>query len=301
MAWVHSPNPRQHCQLGLNANASRDATAVYFGENLGYQAQATVTRAIIAALNVAVPKAFECGTTIVGDALIGAAAYCSNHDPWAILLALHITCDVPSLAKPNANDVEFTAPWNTAKPIEIYFDCLDDCYVAAIIVSLPFIMEQMMTAIMAVQLTSIYSQSLTPWNDTNPAIHTWDGLNLHFTCAHIVQEQSGTESTGANGYHNAANAIINDDTLNNIESTLNNELSNLNTTNNAKHQTVLASTMELCTAIAAAQQQITLLVVMPGNVPPATAAELPSVLASNNYQRNNYLKKSTIVVIKLSF
>ena len=57
-AWVHLPNPGQHRPLG-----------------------ATVTRAIIAALNVAVPKAFRRGTTAVGGALIGAAAYRSNHNP----------------------------------------------------------------------------------------------------------------------------------------------------------------------------------------------------------------------------
>ena len=49
-AWVHSPNPGQHRELGLNANVTRDAEAEYVAAKAAYQAQATVTRAIIAAL-----------------------------------------------------------------------------------------------------------------------------------------------------------------------------------------------------------------------------------------------------------
>ena len=137
-AWVHSPNPGQHRPLGLAAQATRDAEAVYLAEKSAYQAQATVTRAIIAALNIAVPKAFRRGTTAVGTALIGAAAYCSNHDPRAILLALRTTYGIPSPAERNANDAAFSDPWNTSEPIKTYFNCLEDCFVAAIIASPPY-------------------------------------------------------------------------------------------------------------------------------------------------------------------
>ncbi len=69
--------------------------------------------------------------------------------------------------------------------------------------------------------------------------------------------------TGANGYHVAANAIANDDALHNIETTLNNKLSNLHVANNAHHQTTLGSIAKLRTALAAAQQQLALLAVAP--------------------------------------
>ena len=267
-AWVNSPNPGQHRQLGLNAGDTRDAEAVYLAEKAAYQAQATVTRAIIAALNIAVPKAFKRGTTAVGGALIGAAAYRSNHDPRAILLALRTTYGIPSPAERNANDAAFAAPWNTADPIENYFDRLEDCYVAAIIASPPYTMEQMMTrAIMAIQLTGLYSQALIEWNGTPVATRTWDGLKTHFTIAYIVREQSGTGTTGNNGYHGASNLTADDDALNNIETTLNSELANLHTANNAHHQTALAGIAELRTAITAAQQQLALLAVQPPAAP----------------------------------
>ena len=276
-AWVHSPNPGQHRPLGLAAQATRDAEAVYLAEKSAYQAQATVTRAIIAALNVAVPKAFRRGTTAVGGALIGAAAYRSNMDPRAILLALRTTYGVPSPAERNANDAAFAAPWNTNEPIETYFDRLEDCYVAAIIASPPFTMAQMMTrAIMAIQLTGLYSQALIEWNSTVPATRTWETLKLHFTTAYIVREQSGTGSTGANGYHVAANTIAHDDAITNIETTLLQELTSMHTANNANHQSALAM-------IAALQQQLANLAVVPGAV---TIPPVPPAPHYNSYPRN---------------
>ena len=77
----------------------------------------------------------------------------------------------------------------------------------------------------------------------------------------------------------AANVITNDDALNNIESTLNQELSNLQLANNAHHQSALAGMAELRAAITAAQQQIALLTVQ---VPPPAPTSPPT-----NYQRNN--------------
>ena len=284
--WTNAPNPGQHRQLGLNAAETRDAEATYIAAKAAYQAQATVTRAIIAALNVAVPRAFRRGTTAAGGTLIGTAAYRSNHDPRAILLALRTTYGNPSPAERNANDAQFAAPWNTAEPIETYFDRLEDCYVAAIIASPPFTMEQMITrAIMAIQLTGVFSQAIIEWNGMAAATRTWDALKTHFTTAYIVREQSGTGTMATNGYHGAANAIANDDALTNIESTLNHELSNLQVANNAHHQSALAGIAEIRTALATAQQQIALLTVQaPTIAPPAPPSNYPR---NNRGGRNN--------------
>jgi hypothetical protein len=73
--WVHAPNPGQHRTLGLNAADTRDAEAVFEAQKIAYQAQATVTRAIIAALNAAVPKAFRHATNTAGHAIVSLAAY----------------------------------------------------------------------------------------------------------------------------------------------------------------------------------------------------------------------------------
>ncbi len=278
--WVHSPNPGQHRTLGLAAGPTRDAEAIYAAEKAAYQAQATVTRAIIGALNSAVPKAFRRGTNAAGGAIVGSSAYRSNQDPRAILLALRTTYGIPSPTERNANETLFAAPWNTAEPIETYFDRIEDCYVAALIASPPYTMEQMSTrAITSIQLTGLYSQALIEWKMIPAANQTWDHLKSHFTTAYIAREQSGTGTMTTAGYHVANNAIANDDALNNIESTLNHELANLHVANNAHHQSTLTSIADLRTALTAAQQQLALLAVTPG----AAAAPPPN----NNYRDNN--------------
>ena len=272
--WIDAPNPGTHRELGLNAMDTRDAEVVFQSMKTAYLAQTTVTRAIIAALNIAVPKAFKRSTTAAGGALIGAAAYRSNHAPRSILLALRTVYGIPSPAERNANDALFSAPWNTAEPIETFFDRLEDCYVAAIIASPPYTMEQMMTrAIMAIQITGLYSQALIEWNGTPAAARTWDALKLHFTTAYIIREQSGTGTTGSNGYHTAATAVEHDDTLTNIEATFTQELGNIQSANNAHHQAAVNSMADLRSQITAAQQQIAMLTLQ--FAPTANGANVP--------------------------
>jgi len=97
MGRLSQPGPHQ--AIGLTAQGTRDEEATYAADKAAYLAQATVTHAIIAALNVAVPKQFKRGTTAIGGAIIGAASYCSNHDPCAILLALCNTYGIPTPAE----------------------------------------------------------------------------------------------------------------------------------------------------------------------------------------------------------
>lgn len=287
--WTDSPNPGPHRPVGLAAQPTRDAEATYAAEKTAYLAQATVTRAIIAALNIAVPKQFKRGTTAMGGAIIGSTSYRSNHDPRAILLALRTTYGIPTPAERQANDTAFAAPWNSNDPIETFFDRLEDCYVAAIIATPPYTLEQMINrAIMSIQLTGLYPTALIEWNAIAPATRTWDLLKSHFTTAYITRITSGTGTTATNGYHGAANAIDNDDALNNIETTLNHELTNLQVANNAHHQSTAATVAALRADMTALQQQLAMLSTAPAAIPPPatyTAAMAPP--PGPTYQRNN--------------
>jgi hypothetical protein len=134
-----------------------------------------VTRAIIAALNATVPKAFRRATNTAGHAIVGSAAYRSNQDPRGILLHLRTTYGIPSPAKCNANEALFAAPWNTTEPIEAYFDRIEDCFAAAMIASPPYTTEQMIIrTITSIQLTGLYSQALIEWNALPDIGKTWD-------------------------------------------------------------------------------------------------------------------------------
>lgn len=169
---MDAPNPGPHQPINLNAQLTCDAKATYEAEKVAYLAQATVTRAINAALNIAVPKQFKRRTMAANGTLLGSTSYCTNHDPWAILLSLQDTYGTPSPAECQANDAAFAMPWDPNEPIKAYFDCLKDCFVAAVIAKPPYTMEQLITqAIMGIQLTGLYSQALIKWQALPPPSH----------------------------------------------------------------------------------------------------------------------------------
>jgi hypothetical protein len=220
-AWMDAPNPGPHCSVGLNAQLTRDAEAIYNASKMEYLSQLNVTQAIINALNIAVPKEFKRGTNAAGT-IMGASPYRNNNNPRAILRALRTLYGRPTPAEKQANNALFCAPWNPADPIETYFDRLEDCFVTAIIATPPYTMAQMMDmAIMTLQITGLYSQALTEWESKLPIDQTWDALKSHFATAYNLRLISGTTTAGHAGYHSASNVVENDDTLNNIEQTLN--------------------------------------------------------------------------------
>lgn len=147
-------------------------------------------------------------------------------------------------------------------------------------------------ALRAIQLTGLYSQALIEWNTLPPASQTWDTLKAHFTMAYIIREQSGTGTTTSNGYHTAANIIETDNTLANIESTLNLELAALQQANNVQHQQTINSIADIHTTLAATQQQLALMAsaapAVPQPIPP-----MPHHTPNYNphyggHARNNY-------------
>jgi hypothetical protein len=81
----------------------REAEAIYAAKKAVYQAQATVTRAIIATINNAIPKAFCHRMNTAGAAVIDSAAYLSNQDPRDILQSLCSTYGIPLPTKRYAN------------------------------------------------------------------------------------------------------------------------------------------------------------------------------------------------------
>ena len=262
--WTDAINPGPHRPVGLNAQLTRDAETIYDANKMEYLSQLNVTQAIINALNVAVPKEFKRGTNAAGT-IMGAGPYRNNNNPRAILLVLRTLYGRPTPAEKQANNALFGAPWNPADPIETYFDRLEDCFVTAIIATPPYTMAQMMDmAIMTLQITGLYSVALTEWERTPPADKTWDALKSHFATAYNLRLISGTTTAGHAGYHSAANIVERDDTLNNIEQTLNHELSSLHLANSANHH----STNQL---IAAFQQQLTALTQQLATLTPTAA------------------------------
>ena len=271
--WVDAPNPGPHCIIGLNAQLTRDAEAIYNVSKMEYLSQINMTQAIINALNIAVPKEFKRSTNAAGT-FMGASPYRNNNNPRTILLAPRTLYGRPMPAKKQANNALFGAPWNPADPIKTYFDRLEECFVTAIIATPPYTTAQMMDmAIMTLQITGLYSQALTEWESLPLKDRTWDALKSHFATMYNLHLISGTTTTGHVGYHSASNVIENDDALNNIEETLNHELSNLHSANNANHQSTQQLFSTLTQQLAAITQQLAIMA--------------PANTHQNNFGRNH--------------
>ena len=287
--WTNTNNPGPHRTLGLNAAETRDAEAQYDTNKAAYISQLNVTQAVINALNTAVPKQFKRGTNAAG-LILGANPYRNNQDPRAILLSLRTLYGKPSPAEKQANSNAFREQWNPADPIETYFDRLEDCYVTALIASPPFTMPQMCDmAITSLQLTGLYSDALTEYERLPAAQQTWDDLKTHFTSAYNTKLIAGTQTTGQHGY--AATTILgSEESLNNIEQSLNHELTNLQVANHANHQSTQDMIQMFTQQLAAVTQQLSAMqntanAVIPPPIATAPTAP-PATNRTNNTNRN---------------
>ena len=58
-------------------------------------------------------------------------------------------------------------------------------------------------ALIAIQLTSLYSIAILEWNATDEVIQTWTEFKAHFTEAYDIRIFSGAGTAGTIGYHGA--------------------------------------------------------------------------------------------------
>lgn len=140
MAWTNAPSPGQHCMLGLSAADTSNPKPPTLQERQITSPSLmslNVTQAIIAELNIAVPKQFRCSINTVGG-IMDANLCCNNQDLQAILLALCTLYGNPSPAEKQANMTAFAAQWNPADPIEAYLDHLEDYYMTVLIATPPY-------------------------------------------------------------------------------------------------------------------------------------------------------------------
>ena len=136
-------------------------------------------------------------------------------------------------------------------------------------------------AIMTLQITGLYQQALTEWERTLPAQCTWDNLKTHFAEAYNTKLIAGTSTTGQHGF--ASNIIDTDDALNNIELSLNHELSNLQVANHANHQSMQQMMSSFTQQLATVTQQLALLTTAP---PAGPTAPTPIATPIGTYARN---------------
>ena len=78
------------------------------------------------------------------------------------------------MTKKETHESKWSAQWNPSNPIEELFDCLEECYVIAIVALLQYTMKQMTDKDLAtVQQTGPYKLFILKWNGFNAGQKTY--------------------------------------------------------------------------------------------------------------------------------
>ena len=101
---------------------------IYDTEKKVYDSQTHVNRAVINALNAAVPRPYKRAAA----GTIGSKIYKPTNNPKAIITALQANYGQMTPGEKTIMEQKWSAPWNPVDPIEILFDTLEDCYVLSV-------------------------------------------------------------------------------------------------------------------------------------------------------------------------
>ena len=265
--WVNFSNPGEHrlADGTLTADQQRDADAIHKAGRNVYDSQQCVQRAMVSAMNMAVPKQYKRTNGI------GTTNYKTNQSVKEILAGLRDTYGAPTPDEKTRNEQQFAAPWLPNEPIETLVDRLEDCYVKSIVMKPPFTLNQLIDkAKSAVQRTGLYSTAMLEWNGFTPDQHTWAIFKTHFIEAYDNRIRTGGGTTGTSGYHGAANAhegdFADDDSLASIQQSIQQSIQSMHLSNNATAQAtndtisaLSAETRQLTQQLLATQQQLAMM------------------------------------------
>ena len=136
--WVEFNNLGVFCDR-TDGTAStvqqKDAEAICLAHKTIFDSQTNVRRAVIDALNLAVPRKYKRYNT---STHIGAKKYKANSDPGKIPDALRYNYGKVHPSEKTRNDTLFSAPWVASSPIKSRFGRLEECFVFTMITRPPY-------------------------------------------------------------------------------------------------------------------------------------------------------------------
>ena len=284
--WADFANPgpvQEGTDGSLDAGAQRDQQAIYYGRVSIYISQSKVKSAIITVINECVPKKYK-----RVDGGIGAMTNKVNLCPRTILDHLPNLYGRPTPNEKTHNKTMWAAPYHPSDPIKDIFDCIEECFVVALVAKPAYSTEQKVDkTLINIQLTSLYSTSILEWNAIDEVNKTWPEFKVQFTEAYDIRIRSGAGTAGTMGYHGAKNtegsedgswAFINKGLMAQLQQV---QLAN-NTSAQATNDSVSALTVEireLCAALLQTQQQLAMFTRSPACALPATPPTWPHVQA----------------------
>jgi hypothetical protein len=292
-AWVDWPYPGPHHTFPNGADrANREqAKTVWLANSDVYNSEQNVDRAVIAALDQAVPDDFKSGG-------VAANGWSGNINARDIIASLKDTYGIPGPADKAKIETLYMKPYNPSRPIESMFKELDNARMMSILARVPYTPAQILDkALTKIQITNQYRNALVDWATdiaANPNNNNWAQFKDHFIQAYTANQAAITVTQA--GYHGAANVIdenTDDDSYESIQASLaglqmannasvqatNDQLSNL-TANTHQQFAQLAQQMAM---LANQQQQLHMMPTTPHQPPlfqhNAQMAHQPSIPA----------------------
>ena len=144
----------------LDAGTQRDQQAIYNARVSICTSQSNLKRDIITALNGCVPKKYKRVNRGIGE-----MTYKVNQCLRTILYHLRNLYGRPTPNEKTHNKTMWAAPYNPSDPIKDLFDRLEEYFVVALVAKPAYSTEQIVDkALIAIQLTSLYSTAILEWN-----------------------------------------------------------------------------------------------------------------------------------------
>jgi hypothetical protein len=282
-AWIDWPYPGPHhtFEQGADRATMEQAKTVWTANSDVYNSEQNVDRAVIAALDMAVPDDFKSG----GGAANGWSGNINARD---IIETLKDKYGTPGPADKAKIETIYMKPYNPSRPIESMFKELETARMMSILAKVPYTNAQILDkALTKIQVTNQYRSALFDWalavaEDANN--NNWDAFKDHFIQAYTANQAALTVTHG--GYHGAANMTDeypDDDSLESIQQSL----ASLQMANNASVQ---ATNDQLSNLTANTQQQFAQLaqqMAMMANQA-QQAHTMPTQMAPPTYQMPHY-------------
>jgi hypothetical protein len=195
-----------------------------------YNSEQNVDRAVIAALDIAVPDDFKSGG-------VAANGWSGNINARDIIANLKDKYGTPGPADKAKIEALYMKPYNPSRPIESMFKELETARMMSILAHVPYTNEQILDkALTKLQVTNQYRNALIDWALTvseDATNNNWDAFKDHFIQAYTANQAALTVTHG--GYHGASNLtddFNDDDSLGSIQASL----ASLQMANNASVQ-----------------------------------------------------------------
>jgi hypothetical protein len=237
--WVVWPNPGPLPDTSGNPTRTVQSNRnIEHAANLEvYNSEQNVERAVIDALNAAIPDDYKSG----GAAF--STGWPANMNVRAILTSMEATYGIPTPQDKAQYEKLWQAPWDTSRPIESMFRALEDAYSASIAAKVPYTLPQLIDkALTKIQVVGQYSVAIDDWaqsEETVDWIKNWPNLRHHFTSHYNTKLASGGGTMQQHGYVNMAadGDITDDDSVHTIQQSF----ANIHLANNAGFQSTQES------------------------------------------------------------